>query len=98
MGAFDASVLEAIGLHPLCPGDGKWYVCAPLFRETTIRLDTRYYQGKALVIRAPGATSSVAQTVRTVRLNGKALERPYVLSPEIFAGGELVFEMADCDK
>jgi len=91
MGAF--YVLAAIGLHPLCPGDGRWYYCAPLFKETTIRLDPKYFKGGTFTIRAPKADAEHWRIVKAT-LNGKVLDRPYVTSAEVNAGGVLEFELA----
>ncbi len=85
-------VLAAIGLHPLCPGDGKWYLCAPLFKETVIRLDPAYYAGGTFTIRAPAADAAHGR-IRAVRLNGKPLDRPYVTTAEVAAGGVLEFDL-----
>lgn len=87
-------VLAAIGLHPLCPGDGKWYCCAPIFKETTIRLDPKYFKGGTLTIRAPKADARYWRIVRAT-LNGKPLDRPYVTSAEVNAGGVLEFDLSE---
>ena len=76
-------VLSAIGLHPLCPGDGKWYVTAPLFRETRLALGER-----TLVIRAPRAETGNWK-IGTIRLNGVRLDRRWLTTAEITAGGTL---------
>lgn len=86
-------VLAAIGLHPLCPGDGRWYLTAPLFTETTIRLDPAYYPGGTFTIRAPKADAAHSR-IAAARLNGKTLDRPYVTSAEVSAGGVLELDLA----
>lgn len=65
-------VLAALGLHPICPGDGKWYLTAPLFPSA--RLDR---------------LEIVRRDLPQARLNGKALNRPYLTTAEIQAGGVL---------
>ena len=92
MGAW--CVLAAIGLHPLCPGDGRWYYCAPLFTETTIRLDPKYFKGGTFTIRAPKADAKHWRIVRAT-LNGKVLDRPYVTSAEVNAGGVLELDLIE---
>ena len=86
-------VLASIGLHPLCPGDGRWYLCAPIFKETTIRLDPKYYRGGTFTIRAPNADAEHA-TIKCVKLNGKVLDRWYITTAEVTAGGVLEFDLA----
>lgn len=87
-------VLAAIGLHPLCPGDGRWYLCAPIFKETTIRLDPKYYRGGTFTIRAPKADAAHA-FVKGVKLNGQPLNRWYITTAEVSAGGVLEFDLGD---
>ena len=82
-------VLSAIGLHPLCPGDGKWYVTAPVFTETCLRLG----EGRTFTIRAPGA-SGHSCSVSNVRLNGKRLSRNWITTRELTSGGVLELDLS----
>lgn len=82
-------VLSAIGLHPLCPGDGKWYLTAPIFRKTVIRLDPRYYSGGTFTIRTVGPLDGDV-SIKGVTLNGVRLNRRYITTREVASGGELV--------
>ena len=86
-------VLAAIGISPLCPGDGRWYLTAPLFTETTIRLDPKYYKGGTFTIKAPKA-DAIHWRIKAARLNGKELDRPYVTTSEVVAGGVLELDLA----
>ena len=85
-------VLSAIGIHPNCPGDGRWYLTAPLFTETSIRLDPDYYSGGTFTIRAPNAGLECAY-IRAVRLNGRPLGRLWVETREIARGGVLDIDL-----
>ena len=76
-------VLSAIGLHPLCPGDGKWYVTAPIFKESRLSLGDR-----AFTILAPNAAADTWR-ICGLKLNGRPLSRPWVETGEITAGGVL---------
>jgi len=87
-------VLAAIGIHPLCPGDGRWYLTAPLFTETVIRLDPAYYRGGTFTIRAPKADAAHGR-IAAVRLNGRTLDRPYVTTAEVAAGGVLEIDLGE---
>ena len=90
-------VLSAIGLHPNCPGDGRWYLTAPLFTEASIRLDADYYPGGTLTIRVPNAGLECAY-IRAVRLNGRPLGRLWVETREIARGGVLEIDLESrCD-
>ena len=81
-------VLAAIGIHPLCPGDGRWYITAPLFDETKIRLSPRYYPGGTFTIKAK-SLHGTRDHVLNARLNGKPLDRLYITTAELAAGGIL---------
>lgn len=85
-------VLSSIGIHPIAPGDGKWYVTAPVFREAKLKLDPKYARGREFTVRRIGEYREGARA--RVLLNGKELERPYVTTKEICSGGvlEVLFE------
>ena len=85
-------VLAAIGMHPLCPGDGRWYLTAPVFRSVKIRLDSKYYPGRPFEILAPGAKPG-AWRIKGVKLNGKKLDRRWISTSEVTAGGKLEIEI-----
>ena len=90
-------VLSAIGLHPNCPGDGKWYLTSPIFTETVIRLDPKYYPGGTFTIRAPKADAEHVY-IRSVRLNGKTLDRLWISTKEVSAGGILELDLAQTSE
>ena len=87
-------VLSAIGLHPGCPGDGKWHLTAPLFARTTLRLDPRWFPGKTFSIVAPRVSAANA-FIRAARLNGRPLDRLWLWTREITRGGELALELGE---
>lgn len=80
-------VLSAIGLHPLCPGDGKWYVTVPVFPKSRLRLDGRLFE-----IHAPNAAQG-AWRMRRLVLNGMELNRNWISTGEITDGGKLEIEL-----
>ncbi len=86
-------LLSSIGLHPLCPGSGKWIVTAPCFAETALNFNHRYAKAKRFVIRALGVEDPENVYVHEVRLNGRRLTRAWVTTAEIFAGGELEIDL-----
>ena len=85
-------VLASIGMHPLCPGDGKWYLTAPVFKSVKIRLDPRYYSGRMFEIQAP-RTKPGAWRIKGVKLNGLTLDRRWISTSEVTAGGKLEIEI-----
>lgn len=84
-------VLSAIGIHPICPGDGKYYLTSPLFRETKIRLDPRFCKGKEFVIRA-NHLSDENGYIQSATLNGRPLTRYWITHQELSAGGVLALQ------
>lgn len=89
------SVLMKIGLFQLDAGatqNPKYLIGSPIFEEITISLDSKYYSGKTFKIIAKN-NSKENKYVQSASLNGKLLNRMYLLHNEIISGGELVLEM-----
>jgi predicted alpha-1,2-mannosidase len=82
-------VLSALGFYPVTPGVPAYQIGTPLFDEATILLP----QGKRFRITALGASQG-RQYIRSAKLNGAPLERPWITHQEIVSGGDLVFEMS----
>ncbi len=83
-------VLSALGFYPVTPGVPRYAIGTPHFDRMTLQVGS----GKTLHIVASGAEAGKFY-VRSVRLNGIALDRPWILHSELMGGGELVFEMSD---
>ena len=81
-------VLSAIGLHPVCPGDGRWYLTPPIFEEVTLRLDPRFCTGRTFRILAAGI-SHETEPKCLAKLNGRLLGRSYITTEEVRSGGVL---------
>jgi predicted alpha-1,2-mannosidase len=91
------AVLMKIGLFQLTAGteeDPKYLIGSPIFDHVSIDLDQRYYQGKKFSIKTLNNGPNNPY-VKSVSLNGKTLNRTYILHSEISKGGELVLEMSD---
>jgi len=85
-------VLAAMGLHPSCPGDGRYELCGPLFDRVTIQLDPRYAKARQFTISAHrSAPNSIY--IQSASLNGKPFNRSWIGHDEIVRGGELSFQM-----
>ena len=85
-------VLAAMGLHPVCPGDGNYQLTSPVFDEITMKLDPRYSTGRTFKIVAHN-NSSENVYIQSAKLNDNALNRAWLAHHEIAAGGILEFEM-----
>jgi len=80
-------IFSALGFYPLA-GTDIYYLTSPLFSEATIHLAK-----DDLVIKAPGAPEKIY--IKSVKLNGKEINRAWIRHGEIVGGGELVFELSD---
>jgi len=85
-------LLSAMGFHPVSPVSAIYIIGSPLFDEVSIRLDPKYYPGQSFRIIAHANTDGNVY-VRSVTLNGSALERAWITHKEIVSGGTLEFVM-----
>ena len=87
-------VLAAMGIHPICPGDGKYQITSPVFSKVTVGLDPKYYKGGTFTVIAKN-NSEKNVYIQSVKLNGKELKRFWISHAEIAAGGVLELEMGE---
>jgi len=85
-------VLAAMGIHPICPGDGKYQVTSPVFEKIEIRLDSSYCTGKTFTILARN-NSPDSIYIQSAKLNGQPLDRLELSHDQIAAGCVLELEM-----
>ena len=83
-------VLSASGFYPVLPGERRYDLGTPLFKQITYNLEN----GKKFVVRAPNV-SSTNFYVRSAKWNGRPLQNPYITQDHIMAGGVLEFEMSN---
>lgn len=81
-------VFSALGFYPVTPGSTEYAIGSPIFPEASVRLSN----GKQFRIIARGA-SAENKYIQSARLNGKALERPFITHDDIMSGGRLELEM-----
>ena len=81
-------VFSALGLYPAAPGLPHYVLGSPLFPEATLRVG----EGRRFTILARDV-SARNRYVQSARLNGVALERPWLAHSEVLAGGTLELEM-----
>ncbi|SDP35675.1 alpha-1,2-mannosidase, putative [Phyllobacterium sp. YR620] len=85
-------VLSAMGFYPVSMGRPEYAIGAPYFPKMTVQLKNIKGELKKLVINAPNVSSS-NRYVQSVKLNGTALTRNYLLHSELAEGATLDFEM-----
>ena len=83
-------VFASLGFYPVCPGSGEYALGSPCFKRVQIRLEN----GKTFKIIARGASSSRIY-VRSARLNGRRLRRPFLSHRDRASGGRLVLRMGN---
>jgi len=82
-------IFTVLGFYPVCPGTDQYVLGAPCIPSATVRLEN----GNTLQMTAKGL-SARNRYVKSVKLNGKPLNRPYLTHAELLAGGTLEFRMA----
>jgi putative alpha-1,2-mannosidase len=81
-------VLSASGFYPVLPGDERYDIGTPLFKQVTFNLEN----GKKFVVRAPNVSDSNFY-IRSAKWNGQKLQNPYITQYHIMAGGVLELDM-----
>lgn len=85
-------VLAAMGMHPVCPGDGIYQLTSPVFDRVSIRLDPTYYPGGTFTVTAKN-NSKENLYIQSATLRGQPLNRAWITHQEIVRGGTLAFVM-----
>lgn len=81
-------ILNSMGFYQVAPGNPVYSIGRPLFDKATIHLS----DGKQFTIVADG-NSGDAKYVKSMKLNGKALDKPFFSHEDLIAGGTLELEM-----
>lgn len=83
-------IFSALGFYPVCPGTPYYIIGTPIFKKTTIRLNT----GKSFTIIANHVSKNNIY-IQSVKLNGKKYLKNYISHKDITTGGVLQFEMGN---
>jgi len=82
------AVFSMMGFYPAAPGVPLYVIGCPSFEEVTLTLPN----GKTFTIAAPG-NSPENKYIQRVSLNGRPLNRLWILHRELMEGGTLTLEM-----
>ena len=82
-------VFSSIGFYPVNPVDSKYYFGSPQFEKVDIYLP----DGKVFTVMADSVSEDNIY-IKSIKLNGKAINRTYITYDEIVKGGVLEFEMS----
>ena len=83
-------VFSSIGFYPVTPGSDVYSIGSPLFDKTVIRLTN----GNVFEITADNVSKD-NKYIKSAKLNGKALDTPFISHSDLMNGGTLVLEMSD---
>jgi predicted alpha-1,2-mannosidase len=82
-------ILSSLGIYQVSPGDPTFTLGRPLFDEAKLHLEN----GKQFTIKAVN-NSATNKYVKSVKLNGKTLSKPFITYADMMKGGVLEFTMA----
>lgn len=82
-------IFSALGFYPVHPASGRYDLGAPQVQNARIALGG----GRFFEVRTRNFSPDNVY-VKSVRLNGQRLERPWITHGEITQGGTLIFEMS----
>jgi len=86
-------IFSVMGFYPVSPGSDIFAIGAPQFPRFTLHLT---HNGQAGTFEIVAENLSEANKyVRSVTLDGKRLEKPFIRFDEIMNGRKLIFEMTD---
>lgn len=83
-------VLSASGFYPVLPGDGRYDLGSPIFKEVTYHLEN----GKKFIVRARNVSASNIY-IKSAKWNGRPHPASYITHDHIAGGGVLEFDMSD---
>jgi len=83
-------IFSALGFYPVDPVSGEYVVGTPFFDKVTLNFPGAT---KPLVITASGAQRN--QYVKSLKVNGKAVNSPVLLHEQIAMGGEVEYTMSN---
>jgi predicted alpha-1,2-mannosidase len=86
-------IFSVLGFYPVCPGTTSYAIGTPCVEKATVTLPN----GKIFTIVAKGL-SDKNYYIRSMTLNGRPLEKPFIDHSDITGGGELIFTMGPKHK
>ncbi|ARV06168.1 sugar hydrolase [Polaribacter sp. SA4-10] len=86
-------IFSSLGFYPVTPGSNRYALGSPLVKKATLNLEN----GNTLMISAENQSKENVY-VKSLSINGKVIDRNYILHDEIMNGGEFVFKMSNQPK
>jgi putative alpha-1,2-mannosidase len=85
-------VFTTLGFYPVDPASGIYILGSPLMDKVTLKLDSKFYQGRSFTVVARN-NSANNPYIQSATLNGKPITRSWISHAEIAGGGKLVLTM-----
>ncbi|KZV62978.1 glycoside hydrolase family 92 protein [Peniophora sp. CONT] len=82
-------IFSALGFYPVNPVSAEYVVGTPFFDKITVHLPNA---ARPLVISAPGASNK--PYVKSLAIDGQAVDSPIIRHEQIAQGADIVFEMS----
>ncbi len=82
-------LFTTLGFYPVAPGSDQYSLGSPLVKEALVTFEN----GNTLLIKVNNQSDKNVY-VKSVKLNGKVVDRRYLTHTELIAGGTLTFDMS----
>ncbi len=82
-------IFSSLGFYPVIPGSDRYALGSPNVKNAILNLEN----GKSLEIKTVNQSMKNVY-VKSLKINGKLIDRNYILHSEIMNGGEFIFEMS----
>ena len=86
-------IFSSLGFYPVTPGSNQYALGSPLVKKATLNLEN----GKTLVISTENQSKENVYVIK-LTINGKVIDRNYILHEELINGGEFVFTLSNQPK
>lgn len=86
-------VFSSLGFYPVIPGSDHYALGSPLVKNAILNFEN----GNRLTIKTLNQSKNNIY-VKSLTINGKQIDRNYILHNEIMNGGEFIFEMSATPK
>lgn len=83
-------IFSSLGFYPVTPGSDRYALGSPNVKNAILNLEN----GNRLEIKTIHQSMKNVY-VKSLKINGKTIDRNYILHSEIMNGGEFVFEMSE---
>ena len=87
-------IFSALGFYPVAPASGEYAVGTPRFPKATIQFADQNGVNTTQLEIIANNVSDKYKYVKSITLNGKKIEKPFLEVKELRKGGKLIFEMA----